>query len=485
MKRNDTFFVTLGSCRNAHPKTARAKRGTQRPEFRFRFADNWTFSRESLPSLAIARDFRGVAFDGDFVALAKQAGRPLTPREADFAWVALAVYLADRTAPRNPYGNNGPAFWRRRIHVTIAVTDTSAWQAVTEPLIHVLEYLTEDDWTFKFVGDRKSFGAESQEHLRELGGPRIAWTSLYSGGLDSLAGALRWLRSVAGIGLLVSGQTHSRIAAGQQAQVAEMREHFPQRIEHVGVDYGLPDKKGLSGFESSQRTRAFIHTALGSLAALMADNRQLFLFENGFGALNLPCDSAQIGSQNSRGTHPLFLQRMSAFVRAVFGRPFVIANPFTFSTKAQMLAAPGMNEFASLFRKSFSCDRFPNYHHKSAQCGCCASCLVRRLAFHGSGIADDLEGYTQDVLRPRRPLHESELLAVTKLDIQASTLAEALGSPSPWSALCIRWPDMIRTQIEFGSATFQDSTLDLLRRHVAEWQAFAAPLRESAPALAA
>jgi hypothetical protein len=191
---------------------------------------------------------------------------------------------------------------------------------------------------------------------------------------------------VAGNGLLVSGQTHPRIATGQQAQVAGLRDHFPGRLEHIGISYGIPDKHGLSGFESSQRTRGFVHIAFGALDALMADNEQLFLFENGFGALNLPCDSAQIGSQSSRGTHPVFLLRMAAFVRAVFERRFLISNPFTFSTKAQMLAAPGMDQFVSLLQKSFSCDRFPNYHHKTPQCGCCASCLVRRLAFCGSGF---------------------------------------------------------------------------------------------------
>jgi hypothetical protein len=176
---------------------------------------------------------------------------------------------------------------------------------------------------------------------------------------------------------------------------------------------------------------------------------------------------------------------MAGFVAAVFDRPFVIANPFTFSTKAEMLAASGMDEFASLFRKSFSCDRFPNYHRKAPQCGCCASCLVRRLAFHSSGIADDITGYTHDVLRPHRSLHESELLALTKLTIQASTLAEALRSASPWSALCLRWPDLIRTEMEFGRGTFQDMTINLLRRHVAEWQTFVASLQHPALAFAA
>ena len=482
---DETFFAALGSCRNGVPKTSRGKRGTERPGFQFRFEDDWTFSRRSAPSLSAAQDFQGVAIGGDFIAFAKQARRPLSGRELDFARLAVAIYLADRTAPRNPYARRGPTFWRRRIHIRISVTEPSVWEAATEALTHALEYLTEDDWTFEFVGGRTAFAAESQEHFRNMRGPQIAWTSLYSGGLDALAGALRWLRSVDGIGLLVSGQTHSRIAAGQQAQVAEIRDCFPQRVEHLGIEYGLPDKHGLNGFESSQRTRAFIHTTFGSLAALMAGNQQLLLFENGFGAFNLPCDSAQVGSQNSRGAHPVFLRRMARFVSAVFDRPFVIANPFTFSTKAEMLAAPGMNQFGSLFLRSFSCDRFPNYHHKAPQCGCCASCLVRRLAFHGSGIDDDVTGYTRDIFHPHRPLHESELLALTKLSIQATTLAEALRSASPWSALCLRWPDLIRTQIEFGGATFHDMTIDLLRRHVAEWQAFVAALQQPSLAFAA
>lgn len=482
---DETFFATFGSCRNGAPKTARRRRETERPEFRFRFEDDWTFSRASSPSLPIAKDFQRIAIATDFVAFAKQARKPLSGREVDFARLAVAIYLADRTSPRNPSGRRGPTFWRRRIHITIGVTEPSVWQAVTGALVHALEYLTEDDWTFEFVGGRTVFAAESQEHFREMRSPQVAWTSLYSRGSDSLAGALRWLRAVDGIGLLVSGQTHSRIAAGQQGQVAEIRGCFPQRIEHVGIEYGIPDKHGLSGFESSQRTRAFVHTTFGSLAALMADNERLLLFENGSGAFNLPCDSAQVGSQSSRGTHPVFLRRMAGFVSAVFDRPFVIANPFTFSTKAEMLAASGMDEFASLFRKSFSCDRFPNYHHKAPQCGCCASCSVRRLAFHGSGIADDVTGYTQDIFSPRRPLHEFEVLALTKLNIQATALAEALRSASPWSALCLGWPDLIRTQTEFEGKTFKDMTIDLLCRHVAEWQAFVAPLQQPSLAFAA
>ena len=441
-----TFFSTLGSCKNPPRKPARAKRSTARPHYCFHFDDQWKFRREVTPSLSGARDCDAVLFNGDFAALARQARRPLGRLEADFAWVALAVYLADRFAPR--YGVNGPAFWRRRIHLQIPVSDPGVWENASQRLVHALEFLTEDDWSFQFNAGRADFSAESQEHFRKMRGPQIEWTSLFSGGLDSLAGALRWLQSTDAVGLLVSGRTHNRIAAAQKAQVAELRQHFPQRIEHVGVEYGVLAKHGLTGFE------------------------QLFLFENGFGALNLPCDAAQLGSQNSRGTHPVFLRRMAAFVGAVFARPFVIANPFTFSTKSQMLAAPGMRRFVSLFQKSFSCDRYPNYPHAAPQCGCCASCLVRRLSFHAADLPDDSANYSTNIFRPRHPLRESELVALTKLTIQADTLAATLGREEPWADLCETWPDLLRTEIELAAPSFADPTVALLRRHVAEWKSF-------------
>ena len=481
------FFTTFGNCRNTPQRPIRAKSGNPRPIYVFRFNAKWSFDRTTTPALRVAPDVCGVAFDADLHALARQARRPLEGLEADFIWLAVAAYLADRCAPRYPYGMSGPAHWRRKIHLQIPVSDPVVWKKAAAALAHVLEFLTEDDWTFEFLPGRAEFDAERQQHFPKMGGPDIAWTSLFSGGLDSLAGALNWLKRADGTGLLVSGQTHSRIATGQELQVSELRVRFPSRIEHVGVGYGFPDKQRhrLEGFESTQRTRAFVHTALGSVAALMAGNAQLFLFENGFGAFNLPCDSAQFGSQNSRGTHPVFLSRMAALVTAVFSRPFIIANPFTFSTKAQMLSAESVRSFAPLLNKSFSCDRFPNYKHPEHQCGSCPSCLIRRLSFHAAELPDDSKGYSTDIFSPRRSLREAELISVSKLIVQADSLARCLRSQEPWLALCAKWPDLLRTEFELDLPGFRESTIQLLRQHVDEWLAFTSSMKTSALAFAA
>ena len=482
-----TFFGKLGSCRNVTRRSVRTKQGGTRPHYQFRFYNNLTFDRLATPSLRAAPDVCGVIFSADLDALAKHARRPLSGLEADFVSLALAVYLADRCAPRYPYGRFGPAHWRRRIHIELPLSDPEIWMRAEAKLTHALEFLTEDDWTFRFLPGRTAFTAEKQGHFPKPHGPEIAWTSLFSGGLDSLAGAIHRLAQSLGVGLLVSGQTHSRIAVGQNSQVAELRNLFPGSVEHVGVGYGFPDKNrhDLNVFESTQRTRAFIHLSLGAVAAIMSGNSKLYLFENGFGALNLPCDSAQFGSQNSHGTHPVFLRRMEDLVSTVFSQPFGIANPFIISTKGQMLSASGVHRFGPLLQKSFSCDHFPNYNHSNSQCGCCPSCIIRRLSFHAAGLPDDAKSYSTDLFQPKRPLREAELLSLSKLSVQADSLAACLRSKEPWPALYTKWPDLLRNEIELNSSSFRDDVIKLLCRHMAEWSAFSSAIHSDSLALAA
>ncbi|MEM7599970.1 MAG: hypothetical protein AAF357_00985 [Verrucomicrobiota bacterium] len=459
-----------------------------RPRFRFRFFENWTFERETLPSLPLAPSFpQPSEFELELAALARQAGRNLGGLEADFAWLAVAVYLADRLSPRLPYGQNGAEYWRRDITIEIPVRDPNHWLNARIELEEALSFLTEDDWSLEFVIRLQLFDAESQRHLEKLASPPLDWAALFSGGLDSLAGALRWLNKSQGKGILVSGQTHNRIALAQREQVAAMRQFFPRMIEHVGVKYQLRKQK-IEGFEWSQRTRAFAHIALGALAARMSGCESLFLFENGFGALNLPCDSAQIGSQNSRGTHPTFLMLMSALIQKVFDARFKVANPYTFLTKAEMLDELPLGRFDELLQSSFSCDIYPNYNRREEQCGVCGSCLVRRLAFHASGRPDPGNSYTIDVLDLQKELREREFTALMKLSLQSRALSSSWrdSTEETWTRLASQWPDLLRTERQFGKQSkFSTCSVRLLEKHVNQWRAFEDSIRPKELAYAA
>lgn len=444
----------------------------QRPAFTFDFSDGWSFGRKSEPALPMIRNFSNQGFAANLNEMAMLASRPLSGLEVDFAWVAFAIYMADRYAARRPFGPNAIPFWRRRIHVRVPVRNRERWLAAEESLIKALEFLTEDDWSFDFVGTRATFTVETQEHFRDFVPPDVNWASLFSGGLDSLAGALHWIQRVQGAGLLVSGQTHHRMERAQHLQVSALRDAFPGRVEHCGISYGLPEKLETSGIDSSQRARSFVHVSLGILSAMLAGLRQLFLFENGIGALNLSCDHSQIGSQNSRGTHPVFLLRMSAFASNYFGDRFSVVNPFAFMTKGQMLAASTMSGFEDLLQSSFSCDRFPNYHHRAPQCGHCPSCLIRRLSFQVSGRPDDSGGYSFNIFSPHLPPRDSEIFAFNKLSLQAEAISARVTAKNPWQALSAMWPILILSDGEIANPGFRDAAVDLLRQHSIEWRNF-------------
>jgi hypothetical protein len=196
------------------------------------------------PILPMIKDFSNQVFEADLNELAMLASRPLNGSEADFIWVALVIYIADRYAARRPLGLNSVPFWRRCIHVRVPVQDPARWIAAERLLIKALEFLTEDDWSFEFVGNRKPFPIETQERFRKLAPPNASWVSLFSGGLDSLAGTLHWLQQVQGTGLLVSGQTHRRMKNAQNRLASDLRNAFPGRVERCAVSYGLIGKSG-------------------------------------------------------------------------------------------------------------------------------------------------------------------------------------------------------------------------------------------------
>lgn len=466
---------SLGRKPSDHPVTGR---GAQlRPVFRFRLKDSWMMDRSTTPANPGVADFTDLRFDADIEALAKQAQRELNQMEADFVWLILGVYLADRMSPRYPYGHRGTGYWRRKIHLALPMSEPTAWAQHQDALRELLFFLTEDDWSFEFLPGRAKWeNIEGQTHFPDFVTGSRGWTALFSGGLDSFAGALQALQRLPGDALLISGQTCSRIATRQGEQVAALRNRLDRSIEHLGVEYGFIDKRAVIGTESSQRTRAFVHVGLGGLAALMNGSSELHLFENGFGALNLSCDPSQIGSQSSRGTHPLFLRRMGSFISTIFGRAFAVNNPFLFHTKAEMLGVPGVANHADLFATTFSCDRYPNYPHKASQCGVCPSCLVRRQSLHAAHLPDPQHLYTVDVLHDRQSWRERDTAAMVKLGVQAEALAEVLQLKDPWPSLVVRWPDLLRTERELGLSDFQERVLRLLRNHVREWQSFASDI---------
>ena len=170
-------------------------------------------------------------------------------------------------------------------------------------------WLSDDEWSIDFVRRGPATAAESDQFLFSLPPEQPTRVSLFSGGLDSLAGlANHAIQDPVASYVLVSGWTNDRLADKQRLQASLLRTAWrnnPVRgqsseIRHVAVPFGIDGVNGARE-EKSQRTRAFAFLAFGAATALQAQTNTLWVYENGVGAMNLPLNAAQLGVDNYRG----------------------------------------------------------------------------------------------------------------------------------------------------------------------------------------
>lgn len=307
--------------------------------------------------------------------------------------------------------------------------------------------------------------------------------ALFSGGLDSFAGACRQLSDrVDHFHVLVSGSTHHRMTCGQRIQARQLLAGDTRLGEHVVVPYGLKEKEELA-MESSQRSRGFLHICLGAAAAITLGAHRLHIYENGIGALNLPFDATQAGVETSRAVHPKYLFIMERLLSMVTDAPFQILTPLLFSTKSEILSHPAVQSHAEVIRETFSCDRFPDYRESKPQCGACPSCVLRRMSLEAAGLAafDLATDYAQDAKDFCGSLKSSTAFVLEKYDAQAFRLRQKLNSSEPWKALTYAYPVLREVSHILGQQghSTEEAELQLVRlyqKHVAEWQSFSGRL---------
>lgn len=420
--------------------------------------------------------------------IAQRFGNTLEPLLADWIDLALNCYFADRLAlRRDSQANRKGVGWSRIFNLRVAVRLPACWEKpeVKSSLSGLLHFFTEDAWHIDFVprvGPRRI--SESQGFLFPVEPGVPARVALYSGGLDSFAGAAQQMVECPGYSyVFVSGVTHTRQQHGQRSQVSVLSGVSGRSVCHVSVPYGL--KWGGVGVrqkeEPSQRTRGFLFLTLGGAAAITAGCGELFVYENGVGAINLPYDGTQVGTANSRAIHPVGLLRMQEFIRLLTGQRFRILNPFLFVTKAEMCRNPAVQRLGAHVPLTFSCDGFPVRRKNKSQCGSCTSCLLRRQALESAGLSKfDQDGYLNDLLSPSFVGSESQLHAVRAMDWQVHRIKRALAETNPWKSLVREWVELKRLEVEMcrGSERrckeVQDNLLHLFSRYAEEWGTFSA-----------
>src|SRR5262245_43502395 len=330
-------------------------------------------------------------------------------RLTDLAEIATYVFAADNLVSRggDALRNMGKA-WRRSFHLVIAVRQPGMWKEPQRQhtLCEALQFLTEDSWAFEFITleDPPSIQGYVSFGKAEVEGVSGASIVLFSGGLDSFAGAVHELRTsdqhVVLLSRCVNGMTDSR----QRELADELERRHSRRITHARVRAGLTDET--KAVEHTQRSRSFLLTALAAVAAEIEQTNRIQFYENGIMSVNLPISTQVVGARCSRSTHPHSLMLMESLCRLFSRGDTTIENPFVWKTKIEVVKELWGKSEGDAIRRTLSCIRTREITKYKPHCGRCAQCLQRRIATLGAGAAelDPGEAYLVDLLLgPRAP----------------------------------------------------------------------------------
>lgn len=354
----------------------------------------------------------------------------LPPIAADLLNVATYVYCADQSISRGHPNRFNYREWNRRLHFVIPVREPEVWNQppVKEALVSTLSFLSDDNYDFHFEGDPDP---EPLPSFLEFQGdsnviePEIDEVVLFSGGLDSLAGAIKEIKTERHRVALVSHRSAPKLDSRQRRLAdlladeldADMSRPFPIQVwinkeEALTKDY-------------TQRARSFLFASLGAVVARLFGRDRLRFYENGVISFNLPLSGQAIGGRATRTTHPRTLDGFAQLFSLLFERQMVVENPFLWKTKTDVINDIMSAGCAHLCPATVSCAHTIKSSHETPHCGHCSQCVDRRLSALAAGLSqehDPVDGYRADIWRQTldpatdRTLAESYIRLCTELE---------------------------------------------------------------------
>lgn len=405
----------------------------------------------------------------DSSQVVKAIGKEPPPEAADLWDIAAACHAVDRLVQRPPEEHWKPAAWGRDISVRMDVRNPLLWKRHRRLLEGLLAWLTCDRWSLSFR-DLRLNELQKQEIFEDKDSadkPKEQVTMLFSGGMDSTAGALHEASQGQNRSLLaVSVVSNPRMNPHLKKLNDTIRRRLRTKMQLLPFRLHLAKSVTESmQSENSQRTRGLVFLAAGITAALTAGCRKLLIYENGIGAINLPCTWGQVGAQAARPVHPRtirVMQRIADIVADACGRArLTIENKALWRTKAELIGGPPP-EHDDILAASISCDTAFAARSEPdlpPHCGECTSCLLRRQALLVAGRpAVEHQEY-----RGHSKIEDRHLHAMLW---QVARARRALDAEDAWTSFVQEFPDVLCVPSVLDRKT---ELLALYRRYCAEW----------------
>lgn len=326
-----------------------------------------------------------------FRKLARYSDVKLSNHVKDLLVLAMSVYSADLRIPRKTGGDR----WRRDMRLYLPVSDVRLWDDAKKLTQQTLEFLTGDSWVVDFRESegwpkaKKQKATRKKKKRNKIG--RIDQFCLFSGGLDSLVGAIDLLSTgerVALIGHHGAGITNKV----QERLLAMLTERYKEQVVPL-MFHVQPKKLKSKDGEPTMRSRSFLFFALGvAMVESLKGGDSLTVAENGLISLNVPLTPSRSGSCSTRTTHPHYI----ALYRKLLKRLKIqtaIKLPYRFKTKGEMLLECEDRVFLEKTAvHSMSCShsesgRFQGFR-PGQHCGYCVPCIIRRASMLKAKLPD-------------------------------------------------------------------------------------------------
>lgn len=332
----------------------------------------------------------------------------------DLIEIATYVYVADQAVKRgtNKLDDMSP-LWRRKLIFDVPVRELDLWSsdAIRMELQKTLGFLSDDNYDFRFHQFKNSPKSDQYFPFTESSAYRPPErVVLFSGGLDSLAGAIQEVVVGNDPICLLTHEPSGKFRPRQQLlrDQLDMRASGPAPL-HVTVQV---NKEKELGKEYTQRSRSFLYASLAATVAKMSGLNSVRFYENGVVSINLPVAEDVVGGRATRSTHPYVLNgfsRLFSMIAASTGdSEFIVENGFVDKTKADVVRMIVENDCSAMIETSTSCTHTWTWSKLHTHCGVCSQCIDRRFAVlaAGAGEYDPAARYKDDLFLSPRPKTE-------------------------------------------------------------------------------
>ena len=310
----------------------------------------------------------------------------------DLFIIGLSIFALDKRVSRRKFKD----CWTREITVSIPVLEYDKWKETVEQWEKMLVFLTGDNWRIVFRKSEIIYSYRENPNRIHLNIQGCNCVCLFSGGLDSLCGAIR---------LLEEGSSPCLIGHNEYPRLGKKQDLFANIFQNLYTDQTVKFisftansrapvsvKEGkLKGSENTSRGRSllFLCAAL-SIAGVLGNDVPVYIPENGFIGLNIPLTGSRKGTCSTRTTHPYFLGQFNDILQKV-GIENTIRNFFSFNTKREIVYQVKDTEaFRRCYSDTISCSHpcLARYNQDGSKeypinCGYCYPCLIRKSSLLG------------------------------------------------------------------------------------------------------